>query len=74
MVIVLPLFMLIILYAAINSLSGMIGSTYGLIILALSMATAFLLDRIGRNDIITTIIQGFLVQLLILPQGVLFAF
>ena len=69
-----PFFLLIILYAAINSLSGMIGSTYGLIILALSMATAFLLDRIGRNDIITTIIQGFLVQLLILPQGVLFAF
>ncbi|MCK4254828.1 MAG: hypothetical protein KAX32_10200, partial [Candidatus Heimdallarchaeota archaeon] len=68
-----PFFLLAIFYLVLGSFSGMLGSFNGLIILGLSVTVSILIQKITKNDYITAFIQAFLLQLLILPQGVLFA-
>ncbi len=67
-----PFFLLAIFYLVLGSFSGMLGSFNGLIILGLSVTVSILIQKITKNDYITAFIQAFLLQLLILPQGVLF--
>ena len=67
-----PFILFVILYIAIGSLSGMIGGIHGLIILVLVFLMGTLLYKKTRNILFTVICQSFLIQYLILPQGVLF--
>jgi len=68
-----PFFLLAIFYLILGSFSGMLGSFNGLVILGLSITVSILIQKITKNDYITAFIQAFLLQILILPQGVLFA-
>ncbi|MHA1800349.1 MAG: hypothetical protein ACTSWJ_01275, partial [Candidatus Heimdallarchaeaceae archaeon] len=68
-----PFFLLAILYLILGSFSGMLGSFNGIVILGLSITVSILIQKITKNDYITAFIQAFLLQILILPQGVLFA-
>ncbi len=69
-----PFFLLTIFYLALGSFSGMLWSFNGLIILGLSITVSILIHKITKNDYITAFIQAFLLQILVLPQGALFAF
>ncbi|TXT53832.1 MAG: membrane protein of unknown function [Candidatus Thorarchaeota archaeon] len=69
----LPFFFLTGLWYALGSTSGMIGSLQGLLILALVMVGGNIIQRLGNRTIFTALFQAFLLQMLILPQGVLFA-
>ncbi|MBD3407956.1 MAG: alpha/beta fold hydrolase [Candidatus Lokiarchaeota archaeon] len=69
----LPFFFLTGLWYALGSTSGMIGSLQGLLILALVMVGGNIIQRLGNRTILTAVFQAFLLQLLVLPQGVLFA-
>ena len=68
-----PFFLLAIIYLALGSFSGMLGSFNGLIIIGLSITVSILVQKITKNDYITAFIQAFLLQLLVLSQGVLVA-
>jgi pimeloyl-ACP methyl ester carboxylesterase len=67
-----PFILVTIFFAALGSISGMLGSIYGLVILALTFSTGFLVERITKNNLLVALVQAFLLQLLILPQGGLF--
>ncbi len=48
------------------------SSLYGLLIFSLVFFAAFLIHGIGKNPILTIIFQAFLLNYLLLPQGVLY--
>jgi hypothetical protein len=67
-----PFFLYTAFLASIGSISGVIGSVQGLIILGLSIATGTLVEKISGQPWLAAILQAFLLYWLILPQGVLF--
>ena len=69
----LPFFIVTIFFAFLGSLSGMIGGIQGLIILAFVFSIGDLVKITSKSNALTAIFQSFLLQLLIGPQGALFA-
>jgi len=69
-----PFILMTILFLTLGSISGMIGSIHGLIIIALVIILGNLLRTIVKNNLFISIIQAFLLYLLVLPQNALFAF
>jgi hypothetical protein len=69
---ILPFFLYAAMLAALGSVSGLIGSVQGLIVLALVLSFGHLLRRINRIHAVNALCQAVLLYWLILPQGVLF--
>lgn len=69
-----PFFLWAIVLAAIGSLSGLVGSLQGLVILGLVLLSGNLFQRLGRRTWLAALLQALLLYWLILPQGVLFGF
>lgn len=67
-----PFLLFAVLFFAIGSTSGMIGAVHGLIILGFVITGGELVYSIGKSLTLTIIFQSFLIQFLVLPQGVLF--
>jgi hypothetical protein len=67
-----PFFLYTIFLASMGSISGVVGSLQGLVILALSIATGALVEKISGRPWLAAMLQAFLLYWLILPQGVLF--
>jgi pimeloyl-ACP methyl ester carboxylesterase len=67
-----PFFLYTAFLASMGSISGVIGSVQGLIILGLSIATGTLVEKISGRPWLSAMLQAFLLYWLILPQGVLF--
>jgi pimeloyl-ACP methyl ester carboxylesterase len=67
-----PFFLLSILFAALGSISGMIGSIHGIIILVFVIVSGSFIAEISQKPIVAIIYQSFLIQLLVLTQGALF--
>ena len=59
--------------ALIGSLSGVIGAVQGLLILFLAISCGILFQKLGKNSLLTSLLQSFLIYWLILAQGVLFS-
>jgi hypothetical protein len=57
---------------AIGSLSGLVGGVQGLIILAFTLSSGALIQRIAGRPWLTAIFEAVLLYWLVLPQGVLF--
>ena len=68
----LPFILLAVLYIAIRSVSGFIGIAYGLAALSIIVRAGNWMRSLGGNSVLIAMAQGFLLQLVILPQGVLF--
>lgn len=68
-----PFFGVSVLFGAIGSISGMIGSLQGIIVLVFVIISGNFLSRLASNSSIAIIYQSFLIQLLVLTQGSLFA-
>ncbi len=68
----LPFFLYAGFLAAIGSISGVIGAIQGLLILFFAITCGELIQRIGKNPLLTSLTQSFLIYWLILAQGVLF--
>ncbi len=68
----LPFFIFTVFFAILGSFSGMIGGIHGLIILGLSLLLGDFLKKQDFPNFLIAILQAFYLQLLILPQGVLF--
>jgi hypothetical protein len=68
-----PFIAVTIFFSFLGSLSGMIGSINGLIILAYVVLSGSLVKKLSNNIPLTVIFQSILIQLLVLPQGSLFA-
>lgn len=68
----LPFFLWTGFLLAIGSLSGLIGSLQGLLILAIALMTGSVVQNLGRQAWLTATLQAILLYWLILPQGVLF--
>ena len=69
-----PFFIYTIFMGALGSLSGMVGSLQGLLILFLALLTGNLLKHFIHNDFLVALLQAVLLYALIMPQNVLFAF
>lgn len=67
-----PFFLYTAFLAALGSTSGVVGSIQGLVILALSITTGTLVQKISGRPWLAALLQAFLLYWLILPQGVLF--
>lgn len=67
-----PFFLQALLFLILGSYSGMIGAFHGLIILAYVIVSGNLIRTVSKNILLTSIVQSIMIQLLILPQGVLF--
>jgi len=59
-------------FLILGSLSGMIGSFQGLIILTFVVIGGELIYRVSHSALLTIIFQSFLIQFLTLPTGVIF--
>jgi len=68
-----PFLVISIFFAILGSISGMIGSIHGIIILVFIIVSGNFISKISKQLVITIIYQSFLIQLLILTQGALFA-
>jgi hypothetical protein len=68
----LPFFIYAGFLSAIGSLSGVIGAMQGLLILFFAITSGALIQKIGKNILLTSLAQSFLIYWLILAQGVLF--
>lgn len=68
----LPFFFYAGFLAGIGSLSGVVSSLQGLLILFFSILCGLAIQKIGRNIWLSSLCQSFLIYWLILPQGVLF--
>jgi hypothetical protein len=69
-----PFILATILFGALGSLSGMIGSLQGLVILAFCYISGAVVQQLGQRPWLTALFQGVLLQLLVLPISALFAF
>ncbi len=69
----LPFFLYAGFLAAIGSLSGVVSQLQGLVILFFSIGCGIVYQKIGRNFLLTSLYQSFLIYWLILAQGVLFS-
>ena len=67
-----PFFVYTTFLAALGSISGVVGSIQGLVILALAICTGTLVEKISARPWLAAMLQAFLLYWLILPQGVLF--
>jgi hypothetical protein len=72
LIILIPFFLQTIFFLALGSTSGFLGGINGLIILAIVFVSGDILQKIGKNALLTAYLQSFLLQLLVLPQGSLF--
>jgi pimeloyl-ACP methyl ester carboxylesterase len=68
----LPFFLYTAFLASLGSLSGVVGSVQGLVILALAIATGSVVEKLSGRAWLAALLQAFLLYWLILPQGVLF--
>jgi hypothetical protein len=68
-----PFFLWTLFQAALGSLSGMVASLQGLIILALVLASGALVQRLAERPWLSALIESVLLYWLILPQGALFS-
>jgi hypothetical protein len=68
----LPFFLYAGFLAALGSLSGVVGSLQGLVILVLAILTGSLVYKLCRRPWMAALYQAFLLYWLVLPQGVLF--
>jgi pimeloyl-ACP methyl ester carboxylesterase len=69
---IVPFGILTIFYLGLGSLSGMIGSFQGLIILAFVIVGGEFVYHVSESSLLTVIFQAFLIQFLTLPSGVIF--
>ena len=69
-----PFFIYTIFMAVLGSLSGMVGSLQGLLILFLTLLTGKLLQHFIPQGSVVALLQAALLYALIMPQNVLFAF
>ncbi|MCY3413032.1 MAG: alpha/beta hydrolase [Candidatus Heimdallarchaeota archaeon] len=67
-----PFFVLILFYIMIGSISGIHGAVINFIKYGMTLSLGWLLQKKGKNLFITSFMQSFLLQWLILPQGALF--
>ncbi len=67
-----PFFLYTAFLASLGSLSGVVGSLQGLLILALAIVTGALVEKLSARPWMAALMQAFLLYWLILPQGVLF--
>jgi fermentation-respiration switch protein FrsA (DUF1100 family) len=67
-----PFFLISILFAALGSVSGMIGSIHGIIILVFVIVSGSFIAEVSQKPIVAIVYQSFLIQLLVLTQGALF--
>lgn len=67
-----PFFLYLILFLSLQSYSGMLGGLQGVIIMLFVIASGYLVNEISKNMLVTAVFQALLIQLLVLPQGVLF--
>lgn len=51
---------------------GWVASIHGVLILLFSLSGSFLIHKIGKNPFLTVFFQAFLLNYLLLPQGVLY--
>lgn len=70
---ILPFFIYIIFLASIGSISGVVGSMQGLLMLGFSLLFGHLLRQVTKDNWVIAFAQAFLLYWLILPQGVLFS-
>jgi len=68
-----PFFGISILFALVRSTSGFIGSIQGILVLIFVIISGNFIAKIASNTSIAIIYQSFLIQLLVLTQGSLFA-
>mgnify|MGYP005849636465 CR=1 FL=1 len=68
-----PFVLFLLFFLAIGSLAGMLGMFQNLIILSMVAFVGELMSRLLKKEISASLIQGILLQLLIIPQGALFA-
>ncbi|MBD3193610.1 MAG: alpha/beta fold hydrolase [Candidatus Lokiarchaeota archaeon] len=68
-----PFFGISVLFVALGSISGMIGSLQGLLILLFVVLSGSFIYSLEKNLIITIVYQSFLIQFLVLTQGSLFS-
>lgn len=67
-----PFFFISIFFAILGSISGMVGSIHGIIILVFIIISGNFISIISKQPIVAFIYQSFLIQLLVLTQGALF--
>lgn len=67
-----PFFFYLILFLILRSYSGMLGGVQGVIIMLFVISSGYLVSKISKNLLLTAIFQSILIQMLVLPQGVLF--
>jgi pimeloyl-ACP methyl ester carboxylesterase len=67
-----PFILLALLYLILASISGFIGLFYGLVVLMFLSRAGKILTDLGCNTLAIALMQGFVLQIIILPQGVLF--
>ena len=70
----LPFILLTIFYIALSSLSGIQGNIVNLVKYGLTLSLGWYVQKKGNNVLVTSFLQSFLLQFLILPQGALFEF
>jgi pimeloyl-ACP methyl ester carboxylesterase len=69
---ILPFYLVIIIFIALASFSGMLGALQGLLFLIFSVLMGNILQKITQMPLLTSVFQALFLQLLILPQGALF--
>ena len=67
-----PFFLYTAFLAFLDSISGVVGSVQGLLILALALLAGNLIYRLSRRPWLAALCQAFILYWLILPQGPLF--
>jgi hypothetical protein len=70
----LPFYLSLVLFAAIQSISGLLGAFQSLLILIIAILAGTIIQNLGKNSWMTAIFQAFLLQWAIASQSALFHF